>query len=1042
MGRNRFLQWQHVILIAAWCINFNSTFSSYGFSQQEMNEGDNPNARLQWFYRQRSYPNDTMKQGYLLEAYAKAQEIKQRKDLRPVSTLKWIPVGLPSTGPNDGRVPAIALDPTDTNIVYIGAADGGVWKSTNSGAVWIPLTDYQPSLASGSLLVDPKNPLVIYYGTGEPYNSIDSYGGTGILKSTDGGLSWLSPVLTNEKRITKIAIQPGNSNLLLASTWGGVYRSTDAGGTWTRNSTIIGKGWDIEFDPVDSNIVYASANNEWKSIDAGISWNKIDNGLPPSFTYRRVMAISHSNPSVLYLFFQTGFLYKSVNAGASWSQVTVPQSVTGNQGWYDLAVAVSPIDSNRIMIGGVFTYYSSDGGASWTQIVNGIHPDCHSIVFDKGGAIVYLGHDGGVSRSNDSGSTFITINNNLAITQFYSHGLDQLQPTTIWGGSQDNGLLKSTDMGIAWSTKLGGDIGMVSVDYNNSDTVYAVMAMGKHYRTFNGSRFFPIDTGITGNSMFITPLAMAPDSSNILYTATNAIFKTTNRGSSWNATASSYPWGVLLVSEIAIPFIASQTIYAAVDASLYRSTDGGATWSISYSGVPGRIITSVVPHPTTANTIYFTTSGTGANHIFKSIDSGATWNSINGNFPLNLPVSSIAIDSSNDQNLYIGTDLGIWNTAGSESIWMKDDGFPNVAVLKLGISSDNYLVAATHGRGMFKARFGSNASSFITVTKPNGGENWFAGSIQTISWFQSGVFYVKIELSTDSAATWTTIAASVPASPGNYSWTVPHISTSKALIRVSDATNTVINGINKNIFTIVFPSITVTSPNGGESWKGWSDHSIIWTEQGITTVQLEYTSDHGVSWNLITGAVAASQGSYLWTVPNTPSTQALVRVSDTSFSAINDTSNSVFSIIGSPPIIYTKGWNLVSIPVKEQGLASQFYPLASSKSSLFNPSLGYTIVDSIYSGLGYWVKFPVIVTDTIPGAESLSDTVSISAGWNLIGALGVPIPLTDLTTDPPGMISGGAFEYKHGYAPTDTLKPYQGYWVKSSGNGTLILQKQ
>ncbi|HEV8537370.1 MAG TPA: T9SS type A sorting domain-containing protein, partial [Bacteroidota bacterium] len=280
---------------------------------------------------------------------------------------------------------------------------------------------------------------------------------------------------------------------------------------------------------------------------------------------------------------------------------------------------------------------------------------------------------------------------------------------------------------------------------------------------------------------------------------------------------------------------------------------------------------------------------------------GSSWTSINGNFPTDLPVNSVAIDPSNDLNLYIGTDLGMWSTADGGATWIKDDGFPNSAVVMLGVTSNNYLVAATHGRSMFKAAL--NTGPFITVTSPNGGENWNVGTTHNITWSQGGIANVMLEYSTNAGSTWSTIISSIPASAGTYAWTIPNTLTSQALVRVSDASNASLNDISNGTFTISPPpSVTVTSPNGGEAWNTLSVHNITWTSVGITNVKIEYSTNNGSTWSTIVASTAASAGSYAWTVPNTPTTQASVRVSDASNASTNDVSNAVFSIVTVPAI--------------------------------------------------------------------------------------------------------------------------------------------
>lgn len=937
------------------------------FSQEVIE--DKPFERWKWFHEQRAYPNDTIKDGYLLEAFQEAQVLQISFDQK-TSPLSWTPLGPAPGGLYSGRVPAIAVHPTNSNIVYTGAANGGVWKTTNSGSNWTSITGDLPTSASGSLAIDPVNPNVVYYGTGEPYYFSYAYGGAGIFKSVDGGINWSNIGLTNERSIRKILINPQNTNIITVAASGGVYRSTNGGSFWTKTSTFS-EVWDTDFDPLDPNIVYAGASSVYKSTDGGINWTKLSNGIPTS-TSRLVLAVAPSLSSTLYVLISNTKFYKSTNAGASWFELAIPSDLFnigyGSQGWYDIAIGVSPADQNIVLIGGIRVYRSTDGGNSWTNISSGQHPDCHAINFGpKGSNIVYIGTDGGMNRSTDNGATFTRINNDLPITQFYSVGLDYLTPLNIWGGTQDNGLQKSKLAGgLAWFELLGGDYGQVVVDYTNSKIAYATQANGSRRRIqmgiYDGMQSnVTINNGITENGAWVTPIIMHPDTPAILYTATSKIYRTTNQGDLWAPTASSFPWGGSLIRQLAIPKTSSQTIYASPGSTLYKSTDAGLTWTNISTGLPGRIITSIVPHKSIPSLVYLTVSGSGSAHIFKSTNAGSSWESINGNFPLDLPTNTLAIDPFDVSKLYIGTDLGVWFTTDGGNQWLKDMEFPNTAVLMADITSDNYLVASTHGRSMFKAQLGSGGPS-VTVISPNGSENWIASSLQNIRWTSNDVNNIKIEYSTNNGTNWSTVIASTPASGGTYSWTIPNTPTTQGRVRISDAANASVNDISDNAFNILPPqSITVTSPNGGEVWNVSNIHNITWSPISIVNVKIEYTTNNGTSWTTIIASTPASAGTFSWTVPNTPTTQGRVRISDAANASINDISDNVFSIVAVPTVT-------VLVPNGgESWAAGTNQNITWSFVSITNVKIEYTTNNG-----SSWLN---IVSDTLADAVTYSWTV-------------------------------------------------------------------
>ena len=378
-----------------------------------------------------------------------------------------------------GRVTAIAVDTTDAtgSTAYLGGAAGGVWKTTNAGVNWIPLTDSQPSLSVGSIAIDPNNHNTIFVGTGEENFNQDAYDGVGILKSTDGGSTWtqygasalfattLSPQ-ENGARIGAVAVQPGNSNIVLAAvsffdngTRGGIFRSTDGGVTWAQvaSGPVGAAGTDVVFEPTvvagTTAIVYAAmgeaagdtANGIYKSTDSGATWTKLAGGLPTgigriklgyapstsgaSATIYAAIAETESNASLLH-----GF-YVTTNGGTSWTQVpNTPdfcEEFAGppafGQCYYDLAIAVHPTNPNFVVVGGAaYTDNSTTlfkatnattGSPTWstdtTTPANDFtvgstsvrpHVDTHALAFAANGATprLYTGDDGGVWRTDDS----------------------------------------------------------------------------------------------------------------------------------------------------------------------------------------------------------------------------------------------------------------------------------------------------------------------------------------------------------------------------------------------------------------------------------------------------------------------------------------------------------------------------------------------------------------------------------------------------------------------------------------------------------------
>ena len=369
---------------------------------------------------------------------------------QPTATSAWTLVGpeptipaqnVPFTGSPEvsGRVSALAVDPTNANVVYAGGADGGVWKTTNGGSNWTPLTDGEVSLAIGAIAIDPSNHNIVYAGTGEDNNAGDNYAGAGILKSTDGGTTWTNlpgPFVgpfgstTGGASIGSLTIHPTNGQILLAgvtlSGASGIYRSANGGTTWSRVlnvSNLPGSG--VVFDQTNGNNVFAAIgysggsaqNGIYKSTDAGLTWKV---SLPSGTTAvgRITIALAPSSPTTVYasaaLVDPTpnsttngtlqGF-YKTSDGGTTWSQLKSVPNFCFTECWYSMAIGVAPNNPNVVFAAGVYDYNantqttvirSTDGGATWIPLgagANGtnVHTDGHALAFSADSGTIYVG---------------------------------------------------------------------------------------------------------------------------------------------------------------------------------------------------------------------------------------------------------------------------------------------------------------------------------------------------------------------------------------------------------------------------------------------------------------------------------------------------------------------------------------------------------------------------------------------------------------------------------------------------------------------------
>lgn len=1018
--------------------------------------------RFEWFYSQRAFPYDTLRQGYLLEAY---KTVKQN-GLERTSLLDWIPVGpAPATdasyGKVSGRIPAVAPHPTNPNIIYIGAANGGVWKTNDGGVVWTPLTDFLPTTTSGSLAIDPTNPNILYYGTGEKYSAIDAYGGVGILKSTDGGVSWSNPVLTTEKRTSKIAISPTNTSIVLAAMWGGVYRSVDAGSSW---SLVIphGKGWDVRFDPSNPSIVYAAigensiAAGVWKSTNGGATWTQLAGGLPAPSNIRRIaMDISRSSPSTIWTLMASispsgGYLglYKSTNGGSSWTSITDSSLWDlfgtvggGGQGFYDITVGVPhPTNQNIVLVGGRTLRRSTDGGTSWTRVGgSALSVDEHDIAFGPGGT--YLGGDQGIWHSADFGATWVNINGNLAISQFYALGLSQLVPSNVYGGTQDCGMMRTTGS-AQWPVMFPGDGATSLADYANPNIIFWTLTGGLRRRSLDGgANSITIHNGITTGepSNWVTPIAIDPNNPQVWYTGTHRMYKSNNRGDLWIPTTAAAINNGLVLSSITIDYANPSIIYVTSNNKAFRTNDGGSSWSDVTSGLPSRVINDIILDPQMSSTTYAVLSGTGSGHIYKSTNYGVGWTNISGNLP-DLPVNSLVVHPMNRSTLYAGTDLGLFFSEDGGGIWSKDASFPNTVVADLAVSSDGYLFAATHGRSMMKASIGQ--VPFVTVTRPNGGETLILDSLETIRW-NSGNFSgpVKIELSRDNGSTLQVLFSSAE-NDGEQTWRVSGVETATGRIRISSLNVASVSDMSDANFSISQASLTVTAPNGNEVWPIGSTQTIRWISSNVPgNVKIELTRNGGFSYEVIYPSIP-NVGLKEWSVTSPATTHALVRVSSVQSPSVSDESNNthLINLLETVRVPVSPLWNIVSLPmIVADRRKDSVFPTAISVASTFGAA-GYVVRDTLRYGEGYWLKFAAAETVSVTGSYRQFDTIHVRQGWNFIGSISTQVSTSSIVQIPHNIVASPYFGYSRlGYSSATVLLPMHGYWVKVIQSGRLVL---
>lgn len=710
------------------------------FKKKAKDEDEAVRQRMEWFYRQRAFPLGYIPEGARGKALQELDRMLEREgrlvrlpngtiqELAAISATTWTPIGPQPTasmffGNTSGRVTALAVDPTNPNIAYLGGAFGGVWKTINAGLNWTPLTDAQASTAMGAIVIDPTScgpagPCkTIYAGTGEENFALDSYYGAGVLKSTDGGNTWTQlgagvffntggasiSARSGGARIAALAISP-NGQILLAAVQGagqgagsvasGIYRSADGGNSWSPVLTGA-PGTEVLFHPKGNTIAYAalgsilgnSANGVYKSIDGGLTWAAVNGaGALPSGTDagRIEIAIAPSSPATLYASIQDprmatfgsllGF-FQTTNGGATWTNLSNTPDYCAPQCWYDNVVRVHPLQASTVFAGGSargtvgWVLRSNDAGATWQNISQGggvvLHVDQHAMAFSANGSRLYVGNDGGAYRTDDSAASsisWVNLNNALNITQFYPGvSIHPSSEQAGFGGTQDNGT-QIYSGNLAWSdTNACGDGGWTAIDPATPSTVYAACQ--------------DIDVEKSAQNGGL----------NTFLPAVNGLDFT--------------DMGAFIPPFVIDPSLPQRLYFGTF--RLWQTTDGATTWTAisgDVTGGGGATLSTIAVAPSDSKTVY---TGSNSGHVQVSTNVAAGSAAFT-DASLGLPgrvVTQIAVDPLDARTAYVtfsgfnfGTDtLGhVFKTTNGGILWTTINGnLPNIPVNDIVIDPDD-----------------------------------------------------------------------------------------------------------------------------------------------------------------------------------------------------------------------------------------------------------------------------------------------------------------------------------------------------------------
>ncbi len=662
--------------------------------------------------------------------------LSKQQSIPLVSSGNWNilgPLRVPTYG-GAGRVNCLAFHPTQPNTLWAGTPSGGLWKSLDGGNHWKPCTDNLPVLGITDIAIDANNPNLMYIATGDGF-FFSTYS-IGILKSTDGGNTWnttgLSWQVQQKYVIRRVTIQPNNSNIIIAASSAGIYRSTDGGTNWVQ--VEVGNFYDLKWKPGNDNIIYAAKyNGVMRSNDGGITWSDIHTGFATNGG-RVQIAVTPADAEYIYAVVADpntdGLkgIYRSTDGGNSWSlRANSPNILgyeptgadSGGQAFYDLDIDASPTNKEEIVVGGINIWRSTNGGSNWSIIAHWqgsgapyVHADIHCLKYTSANTI-YAGHDGGISKTTNSGTSWLDISANLAIHQIYRIGTSANSQKVIMG-AQDNGSTlidnSTNSLNLVW----GADGMECIIDPVSSSVMFFSIYFGSIYR-FNNIINAIAGEGVNGIDEYgawVTPYQLNPLNNYGLFAGYENVWKSTDRGNSWTKISNFIINNHEKIIALCVAPSDSNTIYVANYYKVYKTTNGGASWVDISAGLPLDSLnaTYIAVNNTDPTKVYITFSGySDGKKIYYSTDGGSSWTNTSTGLP-NLPVNCVVYENNSNDRIYVGTDVGVYVKDNTMSGFQTfSSGLPNVIVNELEIHyTSGKIRAATYGRGLWESDLYSN----------------------------------------------------------------------------------------------------------------------------------------------------------------------------------------------------------------------------------------------------------------------------------------------------------------------------------------------
>ncbi|MCW5939277.1 MAG: hypothetical protein KF884_02895 [Fimbriimonadaceae bacterium] len=653
-----------------------------------------------------------------------------------------------SMGPNNfpGRIRTVLVDRTNASRIWAASPGGGIWRSLDGGVTWAPVGDSLPAMAVSCLAQSSGDPNLLFAGTGEGFfqsttgaQNTSGIRGAGIYMSSNGGDTWSGLPSTSGlpfQFVNEIAVSPTNPNLILAATWYGVWRSANGGGSWAKVYPVSGfqPAYDVKFSNNGSEALanVSGATRVVRSTDAGQSFTAVA-GIPGSAD--RVELQYSQNSNIVYAAVSVSNsirIYRSNNAGALFNLQSSGNGVP-NKGRYNLALWVNRVNNaNEIAVGGDVFAYSNDGGVTLTTRYSDLPENIFSIVnaptFNGGSnRDLFVGTEAGVFRADLAATTSAPLNNGL-VTTMAMGGVAHRAGNRISCGALSHGILNFDS--TSWQVRATGD-GGYGANTSTPGRYFNSTQLLNVYRTDNnGSTFSHVSTGIgerdTSNTNYLAPLAIDHSNQNRLLAGGRSLWRTNNANATvptWSVIKASLappgnftlPESALNISAIAIAPSNPDVVYIAYNGGrIEKSTNATSvnpTWTVlddSGGTLPDRFVSKIIVHPTNPSIATLSFMGYEAGNIWRTTNGGSTFTNISGSGSKALPavpVSALAIDPSDSNRIFVGTDIGLFSSHDGGASWSTLTQGPGaVPIETLEWFDPDTLVAYTYGRGVWTAK--------------------------------------------------------------------------------------------------------------------------------------------------------------------------------------------------------------------------------------------------------------------------------------------------------------------------------------------------